>query len=152
MRRFLFRTVSQIGVQYRHSPLSEGAAGSVRGGDRLPWVETGANEDNFAPLASLDWQVHVYGEPRPRAGGRLRQAGTADPRVRLERKDEHGGRCPWCAATWFGRMDTSRWPIALAKRRPWPAISPHTICAAPCARHARASLSETYAGQNPLGQ
>ena len=64
MRRFLFRTVSQTGIQYRKSPLSEGAAGSIRGGDRLPWVKTGPNEDNFAPLTSLAWQVHVYGEPR----------------------------------------------------------------------------------------
>src|SRR5262245_30980005 len=40
VRRFLFRTVSQIGVNYRNSPLSAGAAGAVRGGDRLPWVET----------------------------------------------------------------------------------------------------------------
>ena len=40
VRRFLFRTVSQIGVNYRHSPLSAGAAGAIRGGDRLPWVET----------------------------------------------------------------------------------------------------------------
>ena len=57
--------LSQIGVNYRHSPLSAGAAGSVRGGDRLPWVETEPGQDNFAPLASLAWQVHVYGEPRP---------------------------------------------------------------------------------------
>ncbi|MEA2632266.1 MAG: hypothetical protein QOE66_2485, partial [Chloroflexota bacterium] len=64
VRRFLFRTVSQIGVNYRESPLSEGAAGAVRGGDRLPWTRTGPHEDNFAPLTSLAWQVHVYGEPR----------------------------------------------------------------------------------------
>jgi hypothetical protein len=64
VRHFLFRTVSQIGVNYRHSPLSAGAAGAVRGGDRLPWVQTGPGHDNFAPLASLTWQVHVYGEPR----------------------------------------------------------------------------------------
>jgi 2-polyprenyl-6-methoxyphenol hydroxylase-like FAD-dependent oxidoreductase len=64
VRRFLFRTVSQIGVNYRHSPLSVGAAGAVHGGDRLPWVETEAGKDNFAPLASPTWQVHVYGEPR----------------------------------------------------------------------------------------
>jgi 2-polyprenyl-6-methoxyphenol hydroxylase-like FAD-dependent oxidoreductase len=64
VRRFLFRTVSQIGVNYRNSPLSLGAAGAVRGGDRLPWVEAGPRGDNFAPLASLAWQVHVYGEPR----------------------------------------------------------------------------------------
>src|SRR5262249_55391890 len=47
VRRFLFRTVSQIGVSYRNSPLSVGAAGAVRGGDRLPWVETGPGQDNF---------------------------------------------------------------------------------------------------------
>jgi hypothetical protein len=64
VRRFLFHTVSQIGVHYRHSPLSVGAAGAVRGGDRLPWVQTETGKDNFAPLASLKWQVHVYGEPR----------------------------------------------------------------------------------------
>lgn len=64
-RRFLFRTVSQIGVNYRESALSEGSAGLVQGGDRLPWVETGPSQDNFAPLSSLAWQVHVYGEQRP---------------------------------------------------------------------------------------
>jgi hypothetical protein len=64
VRRFLFRTVSQIGVNYRDSPLSEGAASAVRGGDRLPWVEMGPHEDNFAPLTSLAWQAHVYGEPQ----------------------------------------------------------------------------------------
>src|SRR5262249_17911756 len=65
VRRFLFRTVSQTGVNYRNSPLSVGAAGAGRGGARLPWVETGPGQDNFAPLASLTWQVHVYGQPRP---------------------------------------------------------------------------------------
>ena len=64
-RPFFFRTVSQIGIQYRKSPLSAGAAGSVRGGDRLPWVQTVPSGDNLAPLVSLSWQVHVYGEPRP---------------------------------------------------------------------------------------
>jgi 2-polyprenyl-6-methoxyphenol hydroxylase-like FAD-dependent oxidoreductase len=62
LRRFLFRTISQIGVSYRHSSLSEGAAGAVRGGDRLPWVEAALGHDNFAPLVSMSWQVHVYGE------------------------------------------------------------------------------------------
>jgi hypothetical protein len=28
-------------------------------------VENGSGEDNFAPLASLGWQVHVYGEIPP---------------------------------------------------------------------------------------
>jgi hypothetical protein len=65
VRRYMFRTVSQTLINYRHSRLSEGHAGTVHGGDRLPWVQTDANvpaADNFAPLASLDWQLHVYGE------------------------------------------------------------------------------------------
>jgi 2-polyprenyl-6-methoxyphenol hydroxylase-like FAD-dependent oxidoreductase len=65
VRRWLFRTVSQIGINYRQSPLSVGVARAVRGGDRLPWVETESGKDNFAPLTALGWQVHVYGEPRP---------------------------------------------------------------------------------------
>ena len=63
-RRFLFRTLSQIGVEYRGGALSEGSAG-IRGGDRLPWVPpAGLEGDNFASLESMKWQVHVYGEPR----------------------------------------------------------------------------------------
>jgi 2-polyprenyl-6-methoxyphenol hydroxylase-like FAD-dependent oxidoreductase len=62
-RRFMFRTISQIAIQYRGSSLSEGRAGAVHGGDRLPWVPESQNEpDNFAPLTSLNWQVHVYGD------------------------------------------------------------------------------------------
>ena len=45
--------------------MSEGRAGALHGGDRLPWVKADANGktlDNFAPLTSLEWQVHVYGD------------------------------------------------------------------------------------------
>ncbi|MGA8030529.1 MAG: FAD-dependent monooxygenase [Bryobacteraceae bacterium] len=68
VRRYMFRTVSQTGVNYRGSSLSEGRAGTLHGGDRLPWVKTdmdGVEQDNFAPLTSLDWQVHVYGRATP---------------------------------------------------------------------------------------
>jgi FAD binding domain len=61
-RRLLFRTVSQTLVNYRNSSLSVGTAGKVHGGDRLPWVDLGSAGDNFAPLTSVKWQVHVYGE------------------------------------------------------------------------------------------
>lgn len=62
-RRLMFRTVSQTAVNYRGSGLSEGRAGAVHGGDRLPWVKSKLNgSDNFAALTSLTWQVHVYGE------------------------------------------------------------------------------------------
>ncbi|MBA3671138.1 MAG: FAD-dependent monooxygenase, partial [Gemmatimonadaceae bacterium] len=65
VRRFVFRTMSQLAVNYRDSALSSGAAGSVRGGDRLPWAGEAGDGDNFTPLSSLAWQVHVYGEPSP---------------------------------------------------------------------------------------
>ena len=63
-RRLAFRTVSQTGINYRGSPLSKGRAGDIHGGDRLPWVNIDRSprgDDNFAPLRSLEWQVHVYG-------------------------------------------------------------------------------------------
>jgi hypothetical protein len=61
MRRLFYRTVSQTNVNYRGSLLNAGRAGTVHGGDRLPWVKLN-DTDNFAPLTSLNWQVHVYGE------------------------------------------------------------------------------------------
>jgi 2-polyprenyl-6-methoxyphenol hydroxylase-like FAD-dependent oxidoreductase len=64
--RIIFRTVSQISVRYRGLGMGQGAAGEVKGGDRLPWVRLdegpAGRKDNFAALASMDWQVHVYGE------------------------------------------------------------------------------------------
>jgi 2-polyprenyl-6-methoxyphenol hydroxylase-like FAD-dependent oxidoreductase len=72
VRRFFFRTLSQIEIRYRDSALSHGAAGGVHGGDRLPWVP-----DNFAPLATLDWQAHVYGDARAELGDTCRRLGIA---------------------------------------------------------------------------
>ncbi|MCA1407176.1 FAD-dependent monooxygenase [Ensifer sp. IC3342] len=66
--RLAFRTVSQIGIAYRESAISRGGAGRLRGGDRLPYVEGLADAgkgDNFAPLSSLDWQIHIYGAASP---------------------------------------------------------------------------------------
>ena len=62
-RRFMFRTLSQTVVHYRASSLSEGRAGAVHGGDRLPWVPAASNDlDNFVALSSLEWHIHVYGD------------------------------------------------------------------------------------------
>jgi 2-polyprenyl-6-methoxyphenol hydroxylase-like FAD-dependent oxidoreductase len=58
IRRAAFRLVSQTRITYRKSPLSTGAIGGLHGGDRLPWLK---EQDNYAPLNSLDWQVHSYG-------------------------------------------------------------------------------------------
>jgi 2-polyprenyl-6-methoxyphenol hydroxylase-like FAD-dependent oxidoreductase len=60
-RRAVFRKISQSLVTYRDGELSRGRAGRVRGGDRLPWIPLRDGHDNFEPLRSLDWQVHVYG-------------------------------------------------------------------------------------------
>jgi 2-polyprenyl-6-methoxyphenol hydroxylase-like FAD-dependent oxidoreductase len=62
VREWLFRTVSQVRINYRQSPVSAGEAGAIRGGDRLPWVEA---EGNHAPLDAMTWQVHVYGAATP---------------------------------------------------------------------------------------
>src|SRR5258706_1382750 len=51
VREFMFRTVSQIMLNYRNGPLSRGRAGHVHGGDRLPRVD---GVDNFATLTTLD--------------------------------------------------------------------------------------------------
>jgi len=64
VRDYLFRTVSQLEISYRHCSLNAGDAGDIRGGDRLPWVTT-EGIDNYEPLAQMVWQVHVYGRAKP---------------------------------------------------------------------------------------
>jgi len=60
VREYIFRTVSQITLNYRGCPLSAGSAGHVHGGDRLPWVSINGR-DNFATLTAMTWQIHIYG-------------------------------------------------------------------------------------------
>ena len=62
VRDYIFRTISQITLNYRGSALSVGAAGHVHGGDRLPCKE---GADNFVSLSKMAWQVHVYGAAKP---------------------------------------------------------------------------------------
>ncbi len=59
-REYLFRTVSQITLNYRGKGLDQGHVGPVRGGDRLPWVKLGEG-DNYQALKCIGWQIHVYG-------------------------------------------------------------------------------------------
>ena len=61
MRRLIFKIVSQIQIVYRQSEISTGKAGAISAGDRLPWVPESALE-NYHPLRSMNWQVHVYGK------------------------------------------------------------------------------------------
>lgn len=62
--RGFFKMISQIEIKYRESPLSQGVAGKIHAGDRLPWVMYDS-KDNFKCLESLDWQAHVYGAATP---------------------------------------------------------------------------------------
>jgi 2-polyprenyl-6-methoxyphenol hydroxylase-like FAD-dependent oxidoreductase len=57
VREFAFRTVSQITLNYRGSPLSAGKVGDVHGGDRLPWTQG----DEASAAIAMDWQVRSYG-------------------------------------------------------------------------------------------
>ena len=68
VQRRLFGLVSQVRIAYRGSVLSEGRAGRIAGGDRLPWV-AGPEGGNFAPLRSVDWQMHVHGAVPPAVNG-----------------------------------------------------------------------------------
>ena len=56
VRKAMFATVSQTRINYRDSALSKGQAGTVHGGDRLPWLD-----GNYSSLNALDWRLHVYG-------------------------------------------------------------------------------------------
>jgi 2-polyprenyl-6-methoxyphenol hydroxylase-like FAD-dependent oxidoreductase len=68
-RNYIFRTVSQITLNYRDGPLSRGNAGRIHGGDRLPWARANGR-DNFDTLGAMTWQVHVYGNTAAELAGR----------------------------------------------------------------------------------
>ena len=68
MRRFMFRTVSQIEINYRGGALASGRAGKVQGGDRMPYVAALAGArapDDLQPFSAPSWQLEVHGEPEP---------------------------------------------------------------------------------------
>lgn len=71
--RFAFRTISQVRIHYRQSPLSQGKVGEIQAGDRLPWFVLGNGRDNFESLGSMAWQIHIYGT----ASKDFEQAATA---------------------------------------------------------------------------
>jgi 2-polyprenyl-6-methoxyphenol hydroxylase-like FAD-dependent oxidoreductase len=72
MRRLVFRTISQIGIQYRSSPLSQALPGqpeaAPRAGDRFPWLRlkfsaAGLPEDLFQKLDDTRFNLMVIGQP-----------------------------------------------------------------------------------------
>ena len=69
VRHALFGLISQTRINYHDSPMSWGTAGSVRAGDRLPWVKWREDKDkhssNYDSLRILSPQIQVYGVVPP---------------------------------------------------------------------------------------
>lgn len=77
MQRLAFRTISQIGIRYRNSLLSETLPGlpddAPRAGDRFPWLQLklsadGSNEDFFGKLDDKRFTLILIGQPAPPGG------------------------------------------------------------------------------------
>jgi 2-polyprenyl-6-methoxyphenol hydroxylase-like FAD-dependent oxidoreductase len=77
VRRLAFRTISQIGVRYRRSPLSQASAdlpeGAPAAGDRFPWLElefeeNGPVEDLFDKLDDTRFNLLVTEQPLSASG------------------------------------------------------------------------------------
>ena len=71
LRRFAFRTISQIGIAYRDSALSETLPGlsddAPRAGDRFPWLQLrlqsdGPVEDLYARLGDTRFNLLLFGQ------------------------------------------------------------------------------------------
>jgi 2-polyprenyl-6-methoxyphenol hydroxylase-like FAD-dependent oxidoreductase len=77
LQQVAFRTISQIGIHYPESPLSETQAGlpdaAPRAGDRFPWLRlklsaNGTAEDLFGRLDDTCFTLIVIGQAAPAAG------------------------------------------------------------------------------------
>jgi hypothetical protein len=74
LQRLAFRTISQIGIQYRAGPLSQSLPGLPRAtpkaGDRFPWLRLkllpdGPAEDLFQRLDDTKFNLVMFGQPAP---------------------------------------------------------------------------------------
>jgi 2-polyprenyl-6-methoxyphenol hydroxylase-like FAD-dependent oxidoreductase len=77
VQRIVFRTISQTGIRYRGSPLSEALAGlpenGPRPGDRFPWLRlkfqpNGRLEDLYGKLDDTRFTLLVFGQAAPPRG------------------------------------------------------------------------------------
>ena len=122
IQKFAFRVVSQTGIRYRKSSLSQSLEGlpdgAPRGGDRFPWLRLkfradGPVEDSFQQLDDTQFNLIVIGQPSPPAGAldlggllrihaipvdpvndaELARAQIPQPSFYLVRPDGHVGLC-----------------------------------------------------------
>lgn len=59
LSHFIFRIISQLGIHYQHSPLSQEKTGKIHAGDRLPWIQQ-AQSNNFESLKQINWQIKTF--------------------------------------------------------------------------------------------
>ena len=120
VRKLAFRTISQTGIHYRGSPLSQTQPGmsadAPRAGDRFPWLRLrrlpdGPVEDMFSALDDRHFHLLLFGQAAPTQGevgadgslrvhaipdcpdnaGELERAKIASPSFYLLRPDGHVG-------------------------------------------------------------
>jgi 2-polyprenyl-6-methoxyphenol hydroxylase-like FAD-dependent oxidoreductase len=147
VQRAAFQTISQIGIRYRESALSQ-TLGTVpekapHAGDRFPWLRLkfqaqGPREDLFQKLDDTRFNLLVIGQPAPSAASlglsdmlqlhsipsdpendaALAAASIASPSYYLLRPDGHIG----LAGTSFQESDMMQWlarsQLRLESRRP----------------------------------
>ena len=120
VREFVFRIVSQITLNYHQSFLSEGMAGSVKGGDRLPWVRA-AGTDNYAPLSRSHGRCTSMERSAPncRAGASFRafRCMSLNGGSRMAKQGWRAMRLTCCAL-----IPTSPWPMRTHPRQQCPNI------------------------------
>lgn len=85
-RRSLFETLSQTRIKYRDSALSDGHAGELHGGDRMPW-----SGDNFAHASSMLWHIQIYGEVSVEFAREAKQLGLPIETFALTKHAERSG-------------------------------------------------------------
>jgi hypothetical protein len=129
IQKAAFRVVSQTGIHYRNSSLSQSTEspprGALRAGDRFPWLrlkfsENGPVEDLFQELDDTRFNLIVIGQTAPTGGTaglgdlvclhaipadrvnekELRHAKIPQPSFYLLRPDGHVGLCG-------GRLDSA---------------------------------------------
>jgi hypothetical protein len=105
-RHAIFDLTSQARIYYADSPLSQSHAGHLYGGDRLPWLGPG-EDDNFIPLRSLDSQLHFYGDSERNLLSTAREYGLATHMFPWNQQSARcripAGRCLLGATGWLRR-------------------------------------------------